>query len=98
MSATKTEYKAFIGGEWADSVSGETMEVINPATGDVIAEVPRCNAADVDARSEAAKQALPTGSTRRRRTAPSCSTSWLTCSNRTPRSSLSSSRSTSASR
>jgi 1-pyrroline dehydrogenase len=59
MSATKTEYKAFIGGEWADSVSGETMEVINPATGDVIAEVPRCNAADVDSAVEAAKQALP---------------------------------------
>jgi 1-pyrroline dehydrogenase len=59
VSATKTEYKAFIGGEWADSVSGETMEVINPATGDVIAEVPRCNAADVDSAVEAAKQALP---------------------------------------
>jgi 1-pyrroline dehydrogenase len=59
MSTTKTEYKAFIGGEWADSVSGETMEVINPATGEVIAEVPRCNAADVDRAVEAAKQALP---------------------------------------
>jgi 1-pyrroline dehydrogenase len=59
MSATKTEYKAFIGGEWADSVSGETMEVINPATGEVIAEVPRCNADDVDRAVEAAKQALP---------------------------------------
>jgi 1-pyrroline dehydrogenase len=59
MSATKTQYKAFIGGEWADSVSGETMEVINPATGEVIAEVPRCNADDVDRAVEAAKQALP---------------------------------------
>jgi 1-pyrroline dehydrogenase len=59
MSATKTEYKAFIGGEWADSVSGETMEVINPATGDVIAEVPRCNADDVDRAVAVAKQALP---------------------------------------
>jgi 1-pyrroline dehydrogenase len=59
MSATKTQYKAFIGGEWADSVSGETMEVVNPATGEVIAEVPRCNADDVDRAVEAAKQALP---------------------------------------
>jgi 1-pyrroline dehydrogenase len=59
MSATKTAYKAFIGGEWAESVSGETMEVINPATGEVIAEVPRCNADDVDRAVEAAKQALP---------------------------------------
>src|SRR3954451_20220695 len=59
MSATKTEYKAFIGGEWAESVSGGTMEVVNPATGEVIAEVPRCNADDVDRAVEAAKQALP---------------------------------------
>jgi len=59
MSATKTAYKAFIGGAWADSVSGETMEVINPATGEVIAEVPRCNAEDVDRAVEAAKKALP---------------------------------------
>jgi 1-pyrroline dehydrogenase len=59
MSATKTQYKAFIGGEWADSVSGETMEVVNPATGEVIAELPRCNADDVDRAVEAAKQALP---------------------------------------
>src|SRR5437660_5329027 len=57
MSATKTQYKAFIGGDWADSVSGETMEVINPATGEVIAEVPRCNAEDVDRAVEAAQAA-----------------------------------------
>ena len=37
MSATKTEYKCFLGGEWSDAASGETMEVINPATGQVIA-------------------------------------------------------------
>src|SRR2546421_1987712 len=59
MSATKTQHKAFIGGDWADSVSGETMEVFSPATGEVIAEVPRCNADDVDRAVEAAKQALP---------------------------------------
>jgi 1-pyrroline dehydrogenase len=59
MSATKTEYKAFIGGEWADSASGETMDVINPATGEVVAEVPSCGAEDVDRAVEAAKRALP---------------------------------------
>jgi 1-pyrroline dehydrogenase len=59
VSATKTAYKAFIGGDWADSASGETMEVINPATGDVIAEVPRCSAEDVDRAVAAAKQVLP---------------------------------------
>ena len=59
MSATKTAYKAFVGGDWADSVSGETMEVIAPATGEVIAEVPRCSADDVDRAVEAAKKILP---------------------------------------
>jgi 1-pyrroline dehydrogenase len=59
MSATKTAYKAFIGGEWVDSASGETMEVINPATGETIAEVPRCGAEDVDRAVEAAKEVLP---------------------------------------
>ena len=59
MSATKTAYKAFIGGEWVDSASGETMEVINPATSETIAEVPRCGAEDVDRAVEAAKKVLP---------------------------------------
>ncbi len=60
MSATKTDYKSFIGGEWSDAASGETMEVINPATGHVIAEVPRCGAADVDRAVAAAKKRLET--------------------------------------
>jgi 1-pyrroline dehydrogenase len=59
MSATTTEYKAFIGGQWVDSASGETMDVINPATGDVIARVPRCSAEDVDRAVAAANEVLP---------------------------------------
>jgi 1-pyrroline dehydrogenase len=59
MSATTTAYKTFIGGEWVDAASGETMEVVNPATGETIAEVPRCSAEDVDRAVEAAKAALP---------------------------------------
>jgi 1-pyrroline dehydrogenase len=59
MSATKTSYQAFIGGGWEDSASGETMEVIAPATGEVIAEVPKCSAEDVDRAVEAAKAVLP---------------------------------------
>jgi len=58
MSATKTEYKCFIGGEWSDAASGETMEVVNPATGAVIAEVPKCGAEDVDRAVAAGKKAL----------------------------------------
>jgi betaine-aldehyde dehydrogenase/aminobutyraldehyde dehydrogenase len=59
MSTTTTAYKAFIGGAWSDAGSGETMEVIAPATGEVIAEVPRCGAEDVDRAVETAKAALP---------------------------------------
>src|SRR6478609_6866898 len=59
MSATKTAYKNLVGGEWVDAASGDTMEVINPATGDTIAEVPRCSAEDVDRAVAAANTALP---------------------------------------
>jgi 1-pyrroline dehydrogenase len=59
MSATKTAYKNFVGGEWVDAASGETMEVVNPATGETIAEVPRCSAEDVDRAVAAANSALP---------------------------------------
>jgi 1-pyrroline dehydrogenase len=59
MSATKTEYKAFVGGNWVDSASGETMEVINPATGEVVASVPSCSGEDVDRAVAAAAKALP---------------------------------------
>jgi aminobutyraldehyde dehydrogenase len=59
MSATKTAYKNLVGGEWVDAASGDTMEVINPATGDTIAEVPRGSAEDVDRAVAAANTALP---------------------------------------
>ena len=59
MSATTTTYKNFVGGTWVDAGSGETMEVINPATGETVAEVPRCGADDVDRAVEAANAALP---------------------------------------
>jgi aminobutyraldehyde dehydrogenase len=57
--ATATSQKIFVGGKWTDAAEGGTMEVLNPATGDTIAEVPACTAADVDAAVEAAAQALP---------------------------------------
>ena len=57
MSTTTTQYKILIGGELADAASGETMEVIAPATGETIAEVPRCGAEDVDRAVEAAQAA-----------------------------------------
>src|SRR4051812_19500034 len=59
MSVTVSQHKNFVGGEWVDAVEGGTMEVLNPATGDVIAEVPSGTQADVDRAVEAAKKALP---------------------------------------
>src|SRR5881227_442122 len=59
MGVTTTTYKNFIGGDWVDSADGGTMEVLNPATEEVIAEVPSSTAADVDRAVRAAKQALP---------------------------------------
>jgi betaine-aldehyde dehydrogenase/aminobutyraldehyde dehydrogenase len=58
MATTATQ-KIFIGGKWTEAAEGETMEVLNPATGDTIAEVPACTAADVDFAVEAAAGALP---------------------------------------
>ena len=57
--ATVTANKIFVGGKWADAAEGGTMEVLNPATGETIAEVPACTAADVDVAVEAAAAALP---------------------------------------
>jgi 1-pyrroline dehydrogenase len=52
-----TQHKQFIGGEFVESSSGETMEILNPATGEAIAEVPRGTSEDVDRAVEAAKKA-----------------------------------------
>ena len=59
MSVTVEQHKNLVGGEWVDSASGGTMEVLNPATGETIAEVPRATAEDVDRAVQAAKKALP---------------------------------------
>ncbi len=41
MSVAVTQQKMFVDGAFVDALSGETMEVLNPATGEVIAEVPK---------------------------------------------------------
>jgi aldehyde dehydrogenase (NAD+) len=55
-TATKT-FKNFIGGEWVDSVSGETFETTSPATGEVLGVFPKSSAQDVDRAVEAARAA-----------------------------------------
>ena len=58
MSVSITQHKNFVGGEWVDAASGETMEVLNPATGEAIAEVPRAGAEDVERAVKAAGKAF----------------------------------------
>ena len=57
MSVSVMQQKQFIGGAFVESSSGETMEVLNPATGEAIAEVPRSGAEDVERAVEVAKHA-----------------------------------------
>jgi 1-pyrroline dehydrogenase len=59
MSVSVAGYRNFVGGEAVDAVEGGTMDVINPATGETIAQVPRGTQADVDRAVEAATRALP---------------------------------------
>ena len=46
----------YIHGRYQDATSGETFETLNPATGEVLAEVQQAALADVDAAVESAKQ------------------------------------------
>jgi betaine-aldehyde dehydrogenase len=48
-----------IGGVRRNAVDGRTIDVINPSTGGLIAEIPRCGVADVDLAVEAASAAFP---------------------------------------
>ena len=51
--------RLFIGGQWIDSTSERTIEVLNPATEQVIARVAEGTAADVDQAVMAARAAFP---------------------------------------
>jgi 1-pyrroline dehydrogenase len=59
VATTVTKHQNLVGGEWVDAAGGDTMEVLNPATGETIAEVPLASAEDVDRAVQAAKRALP---------------------------------------
>ncbi|MDQ6772632.1 MAG: gamma-aminobutyraldehyde dehydrogenase [Candidatus Dormibacteraeota bacterium] len=48
----------FIGGEWLEDVGEGSLEVLNPSTGEVIAEVPNASAETVDRTVKAAERAF----------------------------------------
>jgi aldehyde dehydrogenase (NAD+) len=53
--------KLFIGGKWMDSASGKTFSTINPATGEVLAQIAEGDERDVDAAVRAARKAFDSG-------------------------------------
>ena len=49
----------YIRGEWIEPAVAEYMEVVDPATGEKLAQTPLCGKAEVNAAAQAAAQALP---------------------------------------
>jgi len=58
MDLQVARMKNFVGGEFVEAERGEWEFVIEPATGEVIAEVPRCGEEDVDRAVESASRAF----------------------------------------
>ncbi len=58
MSATAEKYEMFIGGSKVAAAEGETEPIINPATGEEVAEVAKGSPADVDAAVAVAEKAF----------------------------------------
>jgi 1-pyrroline dehydrogenase len=61
MSTTLRRHELFIGGEWTPSNGGDTQEIVNPATGKVIAHVPKGTKEDVNRAVAAARKAFDEG-------------------------------------
>ncbi|MDQ6681835.1 MAG: gamma-aminobutyraldehyde dehydrogenase [Chloroflexota bacterium] len=58
MTLAPTRSQMFIDGAWSDAATGETTPVLNPATEQVIGEVPKGSADDVDRAVRAARAAF----------------------------------------
>ena len=56
---TETKLTHFINGQWVDSNTKEWSDVVNPATGDILAKVPLADAAETNKAIEAAAAAYP---------------------------------------
>ena len=59
MATAVKRREMFIGGEWVAGDGSEGQPIINPATGETIAEVPKGTEADVDRAVKAARKAYP---------------------------------------
>jgi 1-pyrroline dehydrogenase len=58
MTLSATKHRMFINGDWSDATSGETTDVVNPATEEVIGAVPKGDESDVDRAVAAARTAF----------------------------------------
>ncbi|MEQ8165542.1 MAG: aldehyde dehydrogenase family protein [Alphaproteobacteria bacterium] len=66
MSAAVSKFlsakrQMLIGGKWVDAASGETLPVYNPATGQIMANVPAADKEDIDRAVSAARKAFESG-------------------------------------
>ncbi|MEX3582665.1 MAG: NAD-dependent succinate-semialdehyde dehydrogenase [Burkholderia sp.] len=59
-NTTYTDTQLLIDGEWCDAASGNTIDVLNPATGKVIGKVAHAGIADLDRALEAAQRGFET--------------------------------------
>jgi len=60
-SKLKFEGRAFINGKYVNSIDGETFETINPATGEVLCTVAKCNSKDVDLAVKSSRKSFESG-------------------------------------
>ena len=58
MATDVKQREMFIGGDWTASAEGKTLEVVNPATGETIAETPAADEKDVDRAVQTAQKAF----------------------------------------
>ena len=49
----------YIGGEWIEPEGTELLNVINPATGELLGHTPMCGKSDVETAARAACEAMP---------------------------------------
>src|SRR2546423_339989 len=61
MSTTLRRQEMFIGGDWTPGAGSESQEIVNPATGKVIAHVPKGTDEDVNRAVAAARKAFDEG-------------------------------------
>ncbi len=61
MGTTIETLQMHVNGQWVNSIDGETIDVVNPATGELITTVPSAKAADVDRATISARETFDGG-------------------------------------